>query len=61
MNLSHKSKKIMHVVKTFRTWNRPPKFCIKLEADWLITLDEVYKKSPGSAYEFKDSDINVAN
>ena len=23
------------------------KFCIKLEADWLIILDEVRKKSPG--------------
>ena len=27
--------------------NGPPKFCIDLEADWLIILDEVRGKSPG--------------
>ena len=25
----------------------PPNFCIELEADWLIILDEVRRKSPG--------------
>ena len=39
--------KITHVTNTFRTWKRPPKYCIELEADWLIILDEVRKKSPG--------------
>ena len=34
---------------TFRTWDGPPKFCIEIEADWLIFLDEVRRKSP--AYE----------
>ena len=43
-----KSKKIMHVVDKFRTWNGPPKFCIDLEDDWLIILDEVRGKSPGA-------------
>ena len=47
LNPSHKSKKIMHAVNTFQTWNGPPKFCIELEADWLIILDEVREKSPG--------------
>ena len=37
----------MHVANTFRTWNGPPKFCIKLEAGWLIILDEAPGKSPG--------------
>ena len=37
----------MHVVNTFRTSNGPPKFCIELEADWLIVLDEARTKSPG--------------
>ena len=46
MNLSHKSKKIMHVVNTFRMWNGLPKFCIELEADWLSILVEVRGKSP---------------
>ena len=46
----HKSKKIMHVVNTFRMWNGPPKFCINLEVDWLIILDEVRGKSPGYNY-----------
>ena len=30
----------MHVVNTFRTSKGPPKFCIDLEADWLLILDE---------------------
>ena len=47
MNFSHKSKKIMRVVNTFRTWNGPPKFYIELEADWLIILDDARGKSPG--------------
>ena len=51
MNLSHKSKKIIRVVNTFRTWNGPPKFCIDLEADWLIILDEIRWKSSGFGAE----------
>ena len=31
----------MHVVNTFRTSKGPLKFCIDLEADWLLILDEV--------------------
>ena len=38
----------MHVVNTFRTSKGPPKFCIDLEADWLLILDDVGGKSPGS-------------
>ena len=54
MKLSNKSMKIMHVINTFRTWNGPPKFCIELEADWLIILDEVREKSPGRMFELSN-------
>ena len=37
----------MHVVNTFRTSKGSPKFCIDLQADWLLILDEVGGKSPG--------------
>ena len=43
----------MHVVNTFRTLNGPPKFCMELEADWLIVLDEAHTKSPGRFLLFK--------
>ena len=36
----------MLVVNTFRTSKGPPKFCIDLEADWLLILDKVGGKSP---------------
>ena len=45
MSLAHKSKKIMHVVNTFQTWNGRPKFCIDLVPHWLIILDEISRKS----------------
>ena len=35
------------VVNTFRMWNGPPKFCIELETDWLLILDDARRKSPG--------------
>ena len=37
----------MHVVNTFRTSKRLPKFCIDLKAHWLLISDEVGRKSPG--------------
>ena len=37
----------MHVVNTFRTSKGPPTFCIDLEADWPLIVDEVGGKSPG--------------
>ena len=43
MNLSWQVKE----VDVFRTSNGPQKFCIELEADWLIILDETCRKSPG--------------
>ena len=46
MNFSHKAKKLMHVVNTFQMWNRPPKFSIDLEADWLNYLTK-FAQSPG--------------
>ena len=44
---------------TFRTWNGPPKFCIALEADWLIILDEVRRKSPGDVRLVIGGSINI--
>ena len=38
----------MDVVNTVRTSKGPPKFCIDVGADWLLILDEVGGKSPGS-------------
>ena len=37
----------MQVVNTFQMSKGPPKFCIDLEADWLLILEEVGGKSPG--------------
>ena len=47
MSISWQVKQIMYVVSTFRTSKGPPKFCIDLEADWLLILDEVGGESPG--------------
>ena len=47
MNLLYKSKKISFVVNTFPMWNGLPEFCMGLEADWLIILNEFRGKSPG--------------
>ena len=47
-HFNDRSKKLMHSVNTFRSSNGPPKFCIELEADWLIVLDEARTKSPGT-------------
>ena len=44
----------MHVVNTFQTSNGMLKFCIKLEADWLIGLDEAGRKSPGWSVQIKN-------
>ena len=44
----------MHVVNTLRTSNGPKMFCIDLEADWLLILDEVGGKSPGHHLKMYD-------
>ena len=41
------SARLVHVVNKFRTSKGPPKFCIDLEADWLLILDKAGRKSPG--------------
>ena len=46
----------MYVVNTFRTSKGPPKFCIDLEADWLLILDEVGGKSPGISFNENEVD-----
>ena len=37
----------MHSRQYISNVEGPPKFCIDLEADWLLILDEVGGKSPG--------------
>ena len=47
MNLSLPVKEIVPCFNTFRKSNGPQKFCIELEADWLIIKDEARGKLPG--------------
>ena len=37
----------MHSRQYISNVEGPPKFCIDLEADWLLILDELGRKSPG--------------
>ena len=47
MSISWQVKQIMHSRQYISNVEGPPKFCIDLEADWLLILGEVGGKSPG--------------
>ena len=49
----------MHSRQNISNVEGPPKFCIDLEADWLLILGEVGGKSPGQMNDqFKESSMN---
>ena len=47
MSISWQVKQIMHSRQYISNVEGLPKFCIDLEADWLLILGEVGGKSPG--------------
>ena len=49
----------MSTIHFERQQDGPPKFCIEREADWLISVDHVRRKSPGYSKQYSELTSHV--